>query len=192
MELEEMQVIWNEQNNEKMYAINEEALYGYIKGKGRSVKHWLELLEWMMIAVNLVLGILLTLDTVQDSGPVYQYVLSGMYIAYALFSVFWRLARKREEVHFPETMLGELDKAIWRIDYLIQQGRSIINWYLLPLLIVASLVMVLNQKPVLALVLLLVVLPGGYLGARWEVRKFHLPKKRSLEALRETLTSSSS
>ena len=37
MEFEEMQILWNSQNNEKLYAINEDALYAQIKRKGQSI-----------------------------------------------------------------------------------------------------------------------------------------------------------
>ena len=88
---------------------------------------------------------------------------------------------------FDESILGELDKAVWQSDYLIKQSRSMIFWYLLPALLVVNGTMILNGKPWTALLLTAVTLPVTYFGGRWEVNKFYLPKKRELEMLRETL-----
>jgi len=190
MEFEDMQVIWNSQDEEKLYAINEAALFEQIKHKGRSVDRKLAFVEIMMVAVNLGVGIMLVFDAVRDNEQAYQYVLPVMYLAYAVFAVVRRLRRRQDEVHFAPTMLGELDKAIWRVDYLIRQGRTLVLWYLLPLVLVAAATMALNAKPFWALGLLLFLIPFGYFGGRWEVDKFYVPQKRSLTALRDTLVAS--
>jgi hypothetical protein len=186
MEFEEMQIIWNRQKDARLFAIDEDALYRYIQGKSRSTGRWLRLVEWMMIAVNLIAGILLAADAIRDGGPILLYAIAAMYLAYSVVGVFRRLSRRSQEVQFEDTMLGELDKGIWRIDYLIRQGHSLILWYLLPLLVVATAVFLLNGKLLLALAMLL-LLPLTYFGGRWETERWHRPKKQSLEALRETL-----
>ncbi|MGB0388243.1 MAG: hypothetical protein ACPGWR_25780 [Ardenticatenaceae bacterium] len=187
MNFEEMQVIWNTQNNEKLYAINEAALHAQIKGKGRSVNRLLDFSELMMIAINLIVGIVLIVDVLGDNEQMYEYVLPAMYIVYSVGALVFRLARRKEEVRFDHTILGELDKAIWQINYLIKQGHAVIRWYLLPLMLVVSLTMFYNSKPLWAFAFILVLLPASYFGARWEINKCYLPKKRALESLREKL-----
>ncbi|MCO5188479.1 MAG: SoxR reducing system RseC family protein [Anaerolineae bacterium] len=84
-------------------------------------------------------------------------------------------------------MVGDLDKAIWQIDYLIRQTRAMLIWYLIPLLVFIILVLGWGNGSLWAALLALVVIPLAYFGGRWEVNKFYLPKKRSLESLRATL-----
>ena len=187
MDFEEIQVIWNNQNNEKLYAINQAALYASIKRKGRSVSRLLNLFEVIMIAVNLIVGIVLIVDVLQDNGQVYEYILPAMYIAYSVYALVFRVARRKEQVRFEHTMLGTLDKAIWQIDYLIKQSRSMIWWYVLPLVFAVSVTMFYNSKPFWALAFILVMLPASYFASRWEINKCYLPKKRALESLREKL-----
>ena len=52
MEFDEMKVIWDSQNNEKLYAINESTLFEQIKRKGRSVARMLNFFDVMMFGVN--------------------------------------------------------------------------------------------------------------------------------------------
>ena len=187
MEFEEMQVLWNEQNNEKMFAINESALHKYIQGKSRSVNHLMQVAEWAMIITNLIVVIILGIDAYNEGGPNYQYFIAGIYFIYALIGLVRRLRRKNAQVEFEPTLLGEVDKALWQIDYLISQSRSIIYWYILPLAVVVSASFLFNGKFIWAILFLLVLIPAGFLGAHWEVNKSYLPKKRELESLRRTL-----
>ncbi|MFW6068636.1 MAG: hypothetical protein ACOC9E_03550 [Chloroflexota bacterium] len=188
MEFEEMQMIWNSQDEKRMFAIDEDALHEVIKGKSRSASRWLGAVEWMMIVLNPIVAVVLAYDAVAEGGPTYQFVIAAMYLAYSGVGVYRRLARRKEEVHFDESMLGDLEKAIWRVDYLIKLGGSLIVWYLAPLALVASAFFLLAGN-VLEGGLMLLILPATYLAVRWENGKWHLPKKRSLESLRETLRS---
>ncbi|MEM7533777.1 MAG: hypothetical protein AAF639_16450, partial [Chloroflexota bacterium] len=188
MEFEEMQVIWNSEKQEKLYVINEDALYERIKRKGKSVNHWVNFFEWVMIGVNLAAGILLTVDSYRDQDPLLQYMLPVIYLAFSLGVLVFRITRRKEEVRFEESMLGELDKALWRLDYLIKQSRWVTLWYTLPLcLVFGAMTIFFDRDLVWATLLLLVVMPLSYFGSLWEVNKWYLPKKRDLQSLREKI-----
>lgn len=183
-----MQVLWNEQNSEKLYAINEAALNKMIDRKKRTVRLMLLIFEGAMILVNLLVGMWLVLDTVFGSdGRWYVYFLAAMYIGFGLFGAWLRFKRQREEVQFEPTMIGEIDKSIWRIEYLMQQGRYVFYWYLLPLSIGFAFIMVLDEKYLWAILFPLVLIPATWYGVRWEARKWHMPKKANLEDLRRVI-----
>lgn len=186
MEFDEMKVLWDSQNNEKLYVINESALFAQIQRKSRSVNRLMDIVEWVMIGINLLVGIFLTVDTLRDGGPLYAYALPVLYFGYFALALYAQRARKRAEVGFAPTLIGELDKALWQINHLIRQARRMILWYLLPIVLVGSLILWLNDKPLWTGAMLL-LLPVTYLASGWEIRKFYLPKKRSLESLRETI-----
>lgn len=186
MEFDEMKVLWDSQNNEKLYVINESALFAQIQRKSRSVNRLMEVVEWVMIGVNLLVGIFLTADTLRDGGPTYAYALPVLYFGYFAVALYAQRVRKRAETGFAPTLIGELDKALWQINHLIRQARRMILWYLLPIVLVGSAILWLNGKPLWTGALLL-LLPAAWLAAGWEIRKFYLPKKRSLESLRETI-----
>lgn len=189
MEFEDMQVVWNSQNNERMYVIDEAALHKRVRQKSRGVNRKVQIFEWLLIGLNLVVGLMLLLDAVFDNELWSQYLVAAVYLFFSIVGLVRRLSRRQDEKQFDNTMLGELDKAIWQIDYLIAQGHMILRWYLLPLVIVFSINSWLSAEPLWLSLLYLILLPAGYYGGRWEMNKWHLPKKRGLESLRETLTS---
>jgi hypothetical protein len=125
-------------------------------------------------------------DTWRDADPLYEFAVPALYLAYFAIAVYAQQARKRAEVGFAPTLLGELEKALWQVNQLIRQSRRMIFWYLLPIVAVSSLVTSLNGKPMWTLALIL-LLPATYFASGWEINKFYTPKKRSLESLRETL-----
>ena len=190
MEFKDMQEIWNNQSNENIYAINEEALQAYVMRKGKSVTRSLNMYEMGMVAVNFIVGIFLIVDALNGSEQVFRFVVPSLYLAFSLIAVVRSLARRREIVRFEETVVGELDKAIWQINYLIAQTKSMWWWYVLPLLLVTSIFLIINEKILWALSLILIVLPLSLLGSRWESNRFYLPKKQALESLRDRLVGS--
>lgn len=186
-----MQVIWNSETQEKLYAINEEALYKSIKKKGRSINRSLVFLEWLSILVNLGVGIFLIIMLYQDGEELVQYITPAAYLAYTGFFIYKRLTRQQQQdIQFEQTMIGEIDKALWQADYLIKQSLGMIVWYLLPIMLVAGIALYLDDaNPIWPILLFGVVAPAAYFGGKWEVNKFHAPRKRELEEIRKTLTS---
>lgn len=187
MEFDEMKLIWDSQNNEPLFAINQEALHNRIQDKGQAVASSLNKIDMFMIAMNLVVGILLMMDTFFENGAIFEYVLPVLYLFFFAYSIYRRYAHQQEVRHFAPTVLGDLDKALWQVNYLIKQSREMMWWYLLPTLLVASVTLTLNVGFVWALGLILLAGPVAYFGGRWEVNKWYLPKKRELEALRQLL-----
>ena len=192
MEFEEMQIIWNSQNNEKLYAINEKALFEKIKRKGRSVNSYVKFVEVVMILTNLVAGLLVMYQGVTGERSWGQITLASVYLLYLVYGIYRWFARRQDEQQFEQSMLGELNKAIWRSDYLMKQGHQMIFWYLLPIIVISIIFVLLEGGSWQTIGFLLLILPVTYYGGRWEIRKFHAPKKRELESLRETLMSAES
>jgi hypothetical protein len=132
-------------------------------------------------------GIALVVDLIHDSESGYRLVLPVTYLTFSAYALLRRLKRRANEVRFKPTILGELDKAIWQINYLIRQGQMVMIWYVLPLVLALSVTVFYNQKPLWTLVPTLTLIPLFYFGVRWEINKWHIPKKRDLESLREKL-----
>ena len=124
MEFDEMKLIWDSQNNEPMFAINQEALHNRIQDKGRSVASSLNKFDWLMIGMNLLVGIVLLVDTFREGGAGFEYVLPALYLLFFAYSIYRRYAHKQEVRQFAPTVLGDLDKALWRVNYLMRQNRK--------------------------------------------------------------------
>ena len=187
MEFDDMKIIWDSQNEETLYAINERALYAQIKRKGKSITRTLHRFELIMVVVNLAVGGWFLFDTFQDNDPLYEYAIPAVYLAFAVIVIIWRRIRRQEEVTFAQTMLGELDKAIWQINYLIKRSYELMLWYLLPLTLIIGGMMLYEGKWWFALAIVALMSLAAFFTDRWEIKRCYLPKKESLESLRATL-----
>ncbi len=188
MEFAEMKIIWDSQHEEKLYAINEGALYEQIKRKGKSVGRMLRRFEGVIIGVNVFTAVVLLVTALLNELDAFYYLTPVLYLAYALVALVWRRNRRQQDVHFMPTMLGELDKAIWQINYLISRSRELIFIYMLPMALLFSGKLLYDGQPLFALAIFLVMGGACLLTDRWEIKQCYLPQKQSLESLRTTLT----
>lgn len=186
-ELASMKILWDTQNEEKLYAINERALHAQIQQRGRSVNRTLRQTEWIWVGINLFVAIFLTAVAYVNQQTLLFYAISAPYLAYALLFVALRRRRQQRDQQFAPTMLGDLDRAIWQLNYIVDQTRSMQFWYSLPLTIVfVGFLLFLGEWP-WALALAVVMGGASYLATQWEINRAYLPQIRSLEALRAKL-----
>ena len=59
MNFEDMQVIWNQQNERPLYAIDEAAMARWVQKEGRSVARWINFEELVMSGALVVAGLYL-------------------------------------------------------------------------------------------------------------------------------------
>ena len=182
-----MKILWDTQNEEKLYAINEQALHEQIQRRERSVDRTLHGYEWVMVGVNLLTAIVLMVSAYVNKETLLLYTIAAAYLAYALVFLFLRRRRRRQDPAFAPTMLGDLDKALWQLNYLVVQVRSITIWYNLPLTIVLSGFLLLRAHWGWALALVVIMATASYLSIKWEVNRCYLPQINSLQALRAKL-----
>ena len=185
-----MQVVWNSQKTEKLYAIDESALFEQIKKRGRDVSRTINFFELVMIGVNLGLVVFYAVmigsgNRSFDWGVV---ALAGVSLFVGLIGIYFRVTRTRQERQFDQTMIGELDRAIWRLDQIRSYGKTILYWYMLPMAIVFFAVMVANGRPLFGIGFVLFMIATFY-GTKWEMRTFHQPNQDDLKGLREMIQS---
>lgn len=188
MDFEEMQVIWNEQNNEKLYVIDEKTIHNHIRTKGKSINHILNTVDWITIGGYIGLAIYLQIKMIIDQAPFLESIFPAMFLVCALLA--WRKNRRRVElqVNFPRTMLGDLDKAIWQANYLLaQQNIKAFFLYFMPFCASCIAYMVWNNAPFWSILSVLFAPLAAYLCTKWEHRRFHQPKKEELLDLRSKL-----
>ena len=71
MEFEELRKIWDAQNNQPLYAINEKAMYNLVLSKKKQAHHITNISELLLIFVNIGSGILvLALNIFKQSGNI--------------------------------------------------------------------------------------------------------------------------
>jgi len=186
MEFEEMKKVWDEQNQEQLYAINEAALHKNIQSKKKRASRISNINDFGLIAVAFgTIGFLWFSD---DSHNWYHYVITATLLLIVAYITFGRFRRKKKELSFDRTMLGELDHAISTVEYEAKRAKTMVWWFIVPLGVPTIAVMIWKVAPLWSWFVVIGSLILSYLVIQWDLNRCHLPKKRKLEALREKLT----
>lgn len=184
MEFDEMKKIWNTQNNEPMYAINEAALHKRIQAKKHRASRTVNLTEIGLIIINIITPVVLLFKTTLGNEPVNTYLLAAFMASVAGYLIISRIRRKQQENQFDRSMLGDLNYAIANANYQVIIARKVLWWYFLPIAAIS----LLSFQHVGSVLIILVAVALAFLLGKWELNRCHLPRKRELEDLRNTLT----
>ena len=132
MEFEEMQRIWNKQDEAPLYAINEATLLKRIRSKSRSTEFGLNLLEGGIIGSSIVSLGALYINWAGDDVPTAFYLVPIMLIVISGYVLALRRRRKVNATRYQATIISELEKAIAHNEFLLERIQTIFWWYLLP------------------------------------------------------------
>lgn len=187
MEFDEMKKIWDSQNNEALYAINENALHRRVNEKKGAAGRMVNLTEFGLMLVNGITSIILLADAMVDQEGFYDYLGAFLMMLTVVYIFYTREKRKRDEQRFDRSILGELDHAIARTKSTIKLGSTMIWWYLLPIGIWVIFSMLHKGASWEKWLLVLGALVLGFLVSNFEIKRVHVPKRRHLEALRSKL-----
>lgn len=188
MEFDDMKKIWDSQNNESLYALNEKALHHRIMAKKKQAYHITNISELLLISTNTIVGLfILGLNLVKQDGDMYLYLLCVWMLCSALYVLISRIRRIKGADRFDRSMHGDLHYAISVARY--QVRLSLLGrWNILPVAILIILGLWSTGKSVwvaLGVVALFVV--TNY-AARWE-HNIYKSRKRELETLQTKLES---
>jgi hypothetical protein len=188
MEFDEMKKIWDTQNNEPLYAINEKALHNRILSKKRKTNRITNITELLTIIVNLVSGIsIIGLNFFNEKPSMSLYVLSVWMILTAVFFFLGRIRRTQRDLHFDRTVRGDLDYSISVATYQVRISQ-LMRWNILPTGIILLVSVWERGKSIWIAVGLFIFLVLTSYASGWEHR-IYKGRKRELEILRNKLES---
>ncbi len=187
MEFDEMQKIWDDQRNETLFVINEEAMHNRVKVKKKQANKIVNVTEIGLMIVNSTTAVMLLIDAIRDKEGIYSYAGVVIMLFTVGYLIYIRRKRKKSDQRFDRTILGELDHAISNTTSTIKIGRTMIYWYFIPIAIFIVTKMIYQEASLEKWLLIIgAFLLGSYV-ANWEIKKCHIPRKRHLESLREKL-----
>lgn len=186
MEFDELQKIWDTQNNQPLYVINEQALHNRIVAKKHQVIHIAVITEWILIIANTASGaFVLQQNYTGRRGLIFVYLLAAWMLGTALYVLVNRIRRMREQKQFNRSLSGDLQHAITTVIYQVRIGH-IMRWNTIPIMLLVLLSTWEGGQSVwfslvVALFFILIFYASG-----WELR-IHKAKKRELEVLQQKL-----
>jgi hypothetical protein len=186
MEFEEMKKIWDSQNSEPFYGINEKALHNRILSKKRTAYHITNSSELLTIVVNIGVGcFILAVSLFNHSTNVFMYASSVWMFFVAVYSLWSRMHRIKSGHRFDRSMLGDLRHAISVATYQVRFSQ-LMWWNILPTGVLILLgVWNLGKSFWFSLILLIFFVLVNY-AARWE-HNIYKARKRDLEILQSKL-----
>ena len=188
MEFDEMKKVWDTQNNQPSYVIDEKALQNRIQRKKHSVL--VNIGDWLLIISNIAVIILLVgRHPFTPGANIFLYIEAIWTFATVVYLVVSLIVRIKASRRFDRSIHGDLNHAIYLISYQMRISQ-ITSWNLLPmgaiiifsgwvagkLFMVSSLVLVIDTVAIYAA------------GKIYQVNK---RRKRALQGLKEKLESGS-
>ena len=185
-EFDELQKIWDTQNNKPMYTINDQALQSRILSKTNQALHKTNLSELLIIIVNIGAGaIILGLHFSLKSGEIFMYVVAAWMFATALYILVSRLRRLKDSRRFDRTMHGQLAHGISTAAYQVRLSQ-LMRWNILPIAALVLLTLWETGKPLWTIGLILTIFAIGWCTSVWE-HGYYKTKRRELEGLQKKL-----
>ena len=186
MEFEELQQIWDLQNNQPMYAINEKALHNRILSKKKQTYHITNVSELLLIMVNIGAGcIILGMNFYGQPGSIFMYLLSAWMFGTALYVLVSRIRRIQGDRRFDRSVRGDLHHAISVATYQLSLSQ-IMRWNILPIGSLVLLGIWGGGKSVWVAVLTVIAFSLAYHAGAWE-HSIYKARKRELEILQNKL-----
>jgi hypothetical protein len=192
MEFEEMQAIWDSQKGQLTYSLDTEALHRKVKRKGHRVEREIGLNEWAMMAICMLVAGERLLDPILNQKDYVNLFAVAVMAGVTVWMFVMRQRRLKARSQFEPTLLGDLDRAVFEADRHLQLGRTFQWWFLLPAMLIITFELSMKPDGYPLFEKLAVVIPAFILSmvvVRIGVRCKHVPVKRDLESLRDTLTS---
>lgn len=186
MEFEELQQIWDSQNNKPLYAIDEKALHNRILSKKNKARHITNISELLSIMVNIGAGcFILGVNFFKPGGNLFMYFLSAWMLSTALYLLVSRIRRIKGDHRFDRSMRGDLNHAISMATYQVRLSQ-LMRWNILPIGILILLGVWEGGKSLwIALGIVIFFVLTNY-AAGWE-HNIYKARKRELEILQNKL-----
>jgi hypothetical protein len=186
MEFDELQQIWDTQNNKPLFAINERALHNRILSKMRKTRHITNASEFLLIIVNLGVGcFILGVNLYKQHSNMFLYGMAAWMFATFLYSLVSRIRRIKSNRRFDRSMHGDLDHAIAVANYQVRLSQ-VMRWNIVPIGILSLLSIWESGKSFWIAGAILILFILAFYGGLWE-NNIYKARKRELEILKEKL-----
>lgn len=187
MNFESMRVVWDSQNQQRLFAFDHPALEAEIRQRARHIQQ-----RTFWYDVSLVLGTLggsmVLFGNVVFDDEWHDLPLAAILLALFVYVAMGIWHRRQNEAPIEPNLCSDMDRSISQLDYRIRRQRSFLWWYLVPFALGIAVVLPVHLRgtPPWSWALCVVVFVLMYLSNRAEVKKLE-PHKSSLEALKAKL-----
>ncbi len=215
MEFSELKMIWDSQNEEPLYAMNEAALHRVVRRRSEEINRCMSRCYLMEIASGFIFGGFMLVCagalafgnaawlatfswikvTVSRWDSAALFVASAIWFYYGAYMYLARKRQLRREELFDSTLRGDIDRALAQTEFQVRVARRIVWWGLIPVWVATGLwvltVFHLAAKPTWVYffmgTVMIVALAAVVATKQRAITNRYEPRRRELEALRAKL-----
>ena len=201
MNFERITQVWATQGKEDVVIADEPALLKQIETR---YKKWSRALTWLTFqegVPSMALTFFFTyLGLREEAGAWVFFVMAHISLASAVFFFATTLKQRFREKAYEDSLKGELQRSLDQVNHYVWLLGKCMWWQGLPLIAIAGLWMywkgfiegsvddTANLQKLAGLFLLFLAMIYGFVRMNlWQVRKNHLPRKKALEDLLESI-----
>lgn len=182
-----MKKIWDSQNNQTLYAVDEQAMHKAVKAKKKSATRMVSFNEIGLIIINLAMGVMQYHEWYYDGRDPWDLVMGVLVTLIAVFLVIIRLRRKKHEERYDRSMLGELEHAISGVKSLIWISTSMVWWYMAPIGVLVFGKFLIRGADWYSWLFVIGMFALAMILITWERRRWHYPRLEKLKMLKAKL-----
>jgi len=184
MNFDDLQKVWDDQQQAPMYQLNETALHQVVLRKSRKTNRYADINDFGLMAIMIFTSIAIL---ILDKGSFYTSLTSVCLLGIAAYVGYQRWRRKQQNQSYDQSILGKLDQAIANTESEIRRSRNFAWWMLAPVAIPTLLNMTQNGASIWRILLIVALFGLSFVVTQWGLKRQYLPRKRSLEALKKKL-----
>jgi hypothetical protein len=186
MEFEELKKVWDNQNQQHVFALDQSALQNRVQTKqrqGRHISHWSEVL---LIGANLVSSIMIMLMMVSKGyANISLIIMAAWMFLSAMYVTFGRAKRIRNQSQFDRSLHGALQSSITLARYQVRLA-TLGRWSAIPIGVLSTFALIEAHQSFWIVIALVIFLLIANYASGWETR-IYVSRMRELEALKRTL-----
>jgi len=187
MEFEDLKKIWDTQNSEQVYAIDEKTLHQRVIQKNINSKRTAHINETAIIVIGFIVSLFMLGLSVIDDSTVYLSQ-AVIFLGITFYAMFDRKRRREIAGYSGGSIIEELEQAIRTNDYEIRRQKTMVWWFFAPTL-AAMLFNLFKTSGIFSWAVIILMLVTGILGLFVQHKSIKplLTKKQDLGSLRKLL-----
>lgn len=188
MKFNDLQKIWDSQNNKPMYVIREEVLHQKVLAKARKAGRTANTTEWILILTGLIAaGILVYFDFIKDEGNTFSFISVVLFSLITVYGLINRILRKNKAENFDRSVLGDLEHALSISEYQVSLSKGMLYGFWPAVFSISLLGLIMSDKPIWYSIIFGLLFIGVSFLSRWEHRCY-INRRDELRQLKEKLT----
>lgn len=186
MNIDALKKVWDSENQQLLYTIDQKAMNEIILKKSQSTNRKGELVENFIFWMNIIVpGILLFILFINRNSNYGTYLTCLFMLSVSVYIYYMKVRRRKMENAQGSSVLEHLEQAIHNATETAKVTDALLKWYIIIIGLLSILVLYLDNVKWYFMAGMVVVFVISFFVGRWEQRAWHDKRRDNLIALRD-------